>query len=126
MISATLKILSVNCQGLRDLKKCTDVLNYLTKQNPDILCHHNTHWVNDDLKSIKKIWTGECFRHGSRTNSRGGVIILIGKNKLKLNPDKTEFIVFGAKDRHKWLSDSFPVNILPLSHRCCTQSGCSV
>ena len=25
---------------------------------------------------------------------------------------KTEFIVFGAKDRHKWLSDSFPVNIL--------------
>ena len=54
MISATLKILSVNCQGLRDLKKCTDVLNYLTKQNPDILCHHNTHWVNDDLKSIKK------------------------------------------------------------------------
>ena len=33
-------------------------------------------------------------------------------NKLKLNPDKTEFIVFGAKDRYKWLSDSFPVNIL--------------
>ena len=30
----------------------------------------------------------------------------------KLNPDKTEFIVFGAKDRYKWLSDSFPVNIL--------------
>ena len=34
------------------------------------------------------------------------------ENKLKLNPDKTEFIVFGAKDRYKWLSDSFPVNIL--------------
>ena len=33
-------------------------------------------------------------------------------NKLKLNPDKTEFIVFGAKDRYKSLSDSFPVNIL--------------
>ena len=33
-------------------------------------------------------------------------------DELKLNPDKTEFIVFGAKDRHKWLSDSFPVNIL--------------
>ena len=32
--------------------------------------------------------------------------------KLKLNPDKTEFIVFGAKDRYKWLSDSFRVNIL--------------
>ena len=33
-------------------------------------------------------------------------------NKLKLNPDKTEFIVFRAKNRYKWLSDSFLVNIL--------------
>ena len=32
------------------------------------------------------------------------------ENKLKLNPDKAEFI--GAKDRYKWLSDSFSVNIL--------------
>ena len=38
--------------------------------------------------------------------------VWMSANKLKLNPDKTEFIVFGAKDRHKWLSDSFPVNIL--------------
>ena len=36
----------------------------------------------------------------------------MSENKLKLNPDKTEFIVFGAKDRYKWLSDSFPVHIL--------------
>ena len=36
----------------------------------------------------------------------------MSENKLKLNPDKAEFIVFGAKDRYKWLSDSFPVNIL--------------
>ena len=36
----------------------------------------------------------------------------MSENKLKLNPDKTEFIFFGAKDRYKWLSDSFPVNIL--------------
>ena len=36
----------------------------------------------------------------------------MSENKLKLNPDKTEIIVIGAKDRYKWLSDSFPVNIL--------------
>ena len=36
----------------------------------------------------------------------------MSENKLKLNPDKTEFIVFGAKDRSKWLSDSPPVKIL--------------
>ena len=34
------------------------------------------------------------------------------EKKLKLNPDKAKFIVFGAKDKYKWLSDSFPENIL--------------
>ena len=35
----------------------------------------------------------------------------MSENKLMLNPDKTEFKVFGAKDRYKWFSDLFPVNI---------------
>ena len=34
------------------------------------------------------------------------------ENKLKLNPDKTDFIVFDSIDNYKWLKDSFPVNIL--------------
>ena len=38
--------------------------------------------------------------------------VWISENKLKLNPGKTEFIVFGPKDRYKWLSDSYPVNIM--------------
>ena len=33
-------------------------------------------------------------------------------NGLKLNPEKTEFIVFGSMDKYKWLKDSFSVNIL--------------
>ena len=33
-------------------------------------------------------------------------------NKLKLNPDKTEFIVFGSKPQREKLNQSFPVNIL--------------
>ena len=36
----------------------------------------------------------------------------MSENKLTLNPDRTEFIVLGAKEIYKWLSDSFPVNIL--------------
>ena len=36
----------------------------------------------------------------------------LSTNKLKLNPDKTEFIVFGSKSQRKKLSQSFPVNIL--------------
>ena len=36
----------------------------------------------------------------------------LSTNKLKLNPDKTELIVFGSKSPREKLNHSFPVNIL--------------
>ena len=36
----------------------------------------------------------------------------LSTNKLKLNPDKTEFIVFGSKCQREKLTHSFPVNKL--------------
>ena len=33
-------------------------------------------------------------------------------NRLKLNPDRTEFIVFGSKSQWSKLSQDFPVQIL--------------
>ena len=36
----------------------------------------------------------------------------LSTNKLKLNPDKTEFIVFGSKSQREKLNQPFPVNIL--------------
>ena len=56
---------------------------------------------DDSVKSFDRLKS--CFND---------IQVWMSENKLKLNPDKTEFIVFGAKDRYKWLSDSFPVNIL--------------
>ena len=36
----------------------------------------------------------------------------MGCSKLKLNPDKTEFILFGSKPQRDQLSHCFPVDIL--------------
>ena len=36
----------------------------------------------------------------------------MSSSKLKLNPDKTEFIVFGSHEQHHKLNSLFPVNIL--------------
>ena len=36
----------------------------------------------------------------------------LSANKLKLNPDKTEFIIFGSKLQCEKLNKSFPVDIL--------------
>ena len=33
------------------------------------------------------------------------------ENKLKLNPGKTEFIVFGSMDKYKWLKDTLPIHL---------------
>ena len=79
MAPSDIKIVSANCQGLRDVKKRTDVLNYLADSNPDILCLQDTHWLTDDQQHIKKLWKGECLLNGTKTNARG-VAILFGKN----------------------------------------------
>ena len=36
----------------------------------------------------------------------------MGTNKLKFNPDKTEFILFGSKSQRKKLANYFPIDIL--------------
>ena len=36
----------------------------------------------------------------------------LSRNKLKLNPDNTEFIVFGSKSQYEKLNHLFPVNIV--------------
>ena len=79
MTKSTIKITSSNCQGLRDIKKRFDVLNFLNNMGSDIICLQDTHWLTEDKKNIKKQWSGECFLNGTKTNSRG-VAILISKN----------------------------------------------
>ena len=74
-----IKVLSVNCQGLRDFKKRYDVLEYLNSSDANIFCLQDTHWLSKDVKLIKQIWNGECLVHGVSTNSRG-VAILFKKN----------------------------------------------
>ena len=88
------------------------------------------HFYADDTQLFIHLSPDDSLKSFDRLKScLNDIQVWMSENKLKLNPDKREFIVFGAKDRYKWLSDSFPVTKpgkLPLSHRCCTQSGCSV
>ena len=78
MAPSDIKIISANCQGLRDKKKRVDVLNYFADIGPDILCLQDTHWLTEDITFIKQIWAGECILNGVRSNSRG-VAILFGQ-----------------------------------------------
>ena len=71
------------------------------------------HFYADDTQLFIHLSPDDSLKSFDRLKScLNDIQVWMSENKLKLNPDKTEFIVFGAKDRHKWLSDSFSVNIL--------------
>ena len=74
----SVKVLSANCQGLRNSDKRVDVLNYLKETNASIVCLQDTHLLDADERSVKQIWN-DCYLHGKRTNARG-VGILINNN----------------------------------------------
>ena len=76
MLSSELSIVSGNCQGLRDVNKCTDVLNYLQNLNSSIICLQDTHWVEKDLKSLSKLWQGQILINGYKSKARGVAILL--------------------------------------------------
>ena len=78
MSTLDLKVLSANCQGLRNRDKRYDVLRYLKETNAAIACLQDTHLTANDTNSVKEIWN-KCYLHGLRTNSRG-VAILFSDN----------------------------------------------
>ena len=88
--SDSIKLLSVNCQGLRGKQKRMEVLTYLKETKASIVCLEDTHLIEDDLNSVKQIW-GNCHLHGIKTNSRG-IGILLNKDfefdVLEIKKDK--------------------------------------
>ena len=79
VLDNSIKVLSVNCQGLQNQQKRVDVLHYIKEMNANIICLQDTHWTKADISSIKAIWGNTCYIHGKRSNARG-VAILIKDN----------------------------------------------
>ena len=80
----SIKVLSVNCQGLHGKQKQTDVLTFLKETKASIVCLQDTHLTSKDLSSVREIWH-ECFLHGTRINSRGVAILLNNNFEYKVH-----------------------------------------
>ena len=71
------------------------------------------HFYTDDSQLFVHLSPGNCANSFYQLKTcLSDLHAWIFENKLKLNPEKTEFIVFGSMKKYKWLKDSFPVNIL--------------
>ena len=75
-VQNSIKVLSANCQGLRNQEKKIDVLTYFKENKVNILCLQDTHLIENDIPELKKLWDGEIYLSGSKTNSRGVAIFL--------------------------------------------------
>ena len=84
-IGEIVRVSSVNCRGLQDKIKRTDVLTYIKNLETNIVCLQDTHWVDKDERNIRAIWNNDCFIHGTRTNSRGVAILLANNFEYKIN-----------------------------------------
>ena len=77
--SEELRICSFNVNGLGNLKKRKDVLDYLRQQKGNIFFLQETHWKTETENFMRSQWGGECYVAGNDTASRG-VAILFGNN----------------------------------------------
>ena len=51
--TSSIKVLSANCQGLRNMEKRTDVLSYFKETGASIVCLQDTHLLPKDVGSVK-------------------------------------------------------------------------
>ena len=79
LLGNQVKVLSANCQGLRDKPKRRDVINYFKDLKPSILCLQGTHLTIKEENNLRMLADFECIISGKYTNSRG-VAILFNNN----------------------------------------------
>ena len=79
LLGNQVRVLSANCQGLRDKAKRRDVINYFKDLKPSILCLQDTHLTIKEENNLRMLTEFECIISGKYTNSRE-VAILFNNN----------------------------------------------
>ena len=80
-VMAMLNIVSLNCNGLSDMKKLNCIFALCKENYYDVVCLQETFWYDSLVEKIKKdtvLWDGDIF-YSNDDNHRRGVAILISK-----------------------------------------------
>ena len=84
-MAESIKICSLNCQGLGDIKKRRDVFNYLRRFKYSIICLQDTHFSKDIEKLVKNEWGYETLFCSHNSRSRGVAILFNNNYEFKIN-----------------------------------------
>lgn len=82
---STIKMISVNCQGLHDSKKEKDVFQYYRQLDCSILCLQETHFTNDMEDNIRNEWEYDAAFNSFTSQSRGVAIFLNNDFDFKIH-----------------------------------------
>ncbi len=89
-MASTIKIISLNCRGLRDNYKRADLFNYLQLKKYNIYCLQDTHFTEDDETLIRSQWGHDCFISPGRSNARGVAILFSNDFEYKVLKKKQD------------------------------------
>lgn len=84
-MAETIKIATVNCQGLASKSKCQDVLNFYKKKKYSIVCLQDTHFTEDVEPYVETQWGYTCIFNSFRSNARGVSIMFNNNFEFKIN-----------------------------------------
>ena len=76
-MSNTVKIVSVNCQGLSDPRKRRDVFHYLRQKSYSIYLLLDTHFDPKMENCIRAEWEYKSYFASYNSNSRGVAILFV-------------------------------------------------
>ena len=82
---SSLTIESLNCRGLRDLKKRMDILDDFKSRKINIIHLQETHLTHADLPFLKKIWNCIFIIAGEKRQSLGMITIINSNFEYKLH-----------------------------------------
>ena len=80
-----IKIESLNCRGLRDIKKRLDFFDDFKKREINIINLQETHIISKDLNMLKKNWNCKFLIAGQNKQSLGVMMILNNNFEYKIN-----------------------------------------
>lgn len=57
----SIKIATVNCQGMATVSKRQDVLNFYKSKGYSIICFQDTHFIPEIEALVEAVWGYRCF-----------------------------------------------------------------
>lgn len=106
-----IKICTLNCRGLRDKRKRTDVFNYIRDKGFSMYCLQDVHWDNKWEKFIRSEWGYDSYIAGYNTNSRGVAILFNNNFDFKVNRIKRD-------DNGNWIAMDIHIKQLEITMLC--------